>query len=138
MIVGVAHAEPPGEVGHEVEIDAPVIADSSIKIINKRTSIVADATVVDILHEDEHGDRVRAAGLDPSAFRHINEAGEDVEVCRESLELRVLALDVPRVLDEDTLIRPKTVKANLGEHVNAEAVESERCSSKPVYALHHM
>ena len=125
MIVGVAHAEPPGEVGHEVEIDAPVIADSSIKIINKRTSIVADATVVDILHEDEHGDRVRAAGVDPSAFRHINEAGEDVEVCRESLELRVLALDVPRVLDEDTLIRPKPVKANLGEHVNAEVVESE-------------
>jgi len=138
MIVGVAHAEPPGEVGHEVEIDAPVIADSSIKIINKRTSIVADATVVDILHEDEHGDRVRAAGLDPSAFRHINEAGEDVEVCRESLELRVLALDVLRVLDEDTLIRPKPVKANLGEHVNAEVVESERCSSKPVDALHHM
>jgi hypothetical protein len=120
MIVGAAHAEPPGEVAH------------------KRTSNVADATVVDILHEDEHGDRVRAAGVDPSAFRHINEAGEDVEVCRESLELRVLALDVPRVLDEDTLIRPKPVKANLGEHVNAEVVESERCSSKPVDALHHI
>jgi hypothetical protein len=42
MIVGVAHAEPPGEVAHEVEIDAPVIADSSIKIINKLTAIVAD------------------------------------------------------------------------------------------------
>jgi len=120
MIVGAAHAEPPGEVAH------------------KRTSNVADATVVDILHEDEHGDRVRAAGVDPSTFRHINEAGEDVEVCRESLELRVLALDVPRVLDEDTLIRPKPVKANLGEHVNAEVVKSERCSSKPVDALHHM
>ena len=87
---------------------------------------------------DEHGDRVRAAGVDPSAFRHINEAGEDVEVCRESLELRVLNLDVPRVLDEDTLIRPNPVKTNLGEHVNAEVVESERCSSKPVDALHHM
>ncbi len=49
MIVGAAHAESPGEVAHEVEIDAPVIADSSIKIINKRTSIVADAIVVDIL-----------------------------------------------------------------------------------------
>jgi hypothetical protein len=120
MIVGAAHTEPPGEVTH------------------KRTSNVADATVVDIQHEDEHGDRVRAAGVDPSTFRHINEAGEDVEVCRESLELRVLALDVPRVLDEDTLIRPKPVKANLGEHVNAEVVESERCSSKPVDALHHM
>jgi len=138
MIVGVAHAEPPGEVAHEVEIDAPVIADNSIKIINKLTAIVADATVVDILHEDEHGDRVRAAGVDPSASRHINEAGEDVEVCRESLELRVLALDVLRVLDEDTLIRPKPVKTNLGEHVNAEVVESERCSSKPVDVLHHM
>ena len=56
---------------------------------------------------------MRAAGLDPSACRHINETGEDVEVCRESLELRVLALDVPRVLDEDTLIGPKPVKANL-------------------------
>ncbi len=90
MIVGVVHAEPPGEVAHEVEIDAPVIVDSSIKIINKLTTSVVDATVVDILHEDEHGDGVRAAGVDPSAFRHITEAGEDVEVCRESLELRVL------------------------------------------------
>ena len=120
MIVGVAHAEPPREVANEVEIDAPVIADSGIKIIDELTAIVADATVVDILHENKHGDRVRAAGVDPSAFRHINEAGEDVEVCRESLELGVLALDVPRVLDEDTLIRPKPLKANLGEHVNTE------------------
>ncbi len=62
------------------KIDAPVIADNSIKIINKRTSIAADTTVVDILHKDKHDDRVRAAGVDPSAFRHINEAGEDVEV----------------------------------------------------------
>jgi len=46
MIVGVAYAEPPGEVAHEVEIDAPVIADSSIKIINKLTASVADATVL--------------------------------------------------------------------------------------------
>ncbi len=115
-----------------------VIADSSIKIINKVTTSVADATVVDILYEDEHGDRVRAAGIDPSAFRHINEAGEDVEVCRETLELRVLALDVPHVDDEDTLIRPKPVKANLGEHVNTEVVKSERCSSKTIDSLHHM
>ena len=84
------------------------------------------------------GDRVRAAGVDPSAFRHINEAGEDVEVCQECLELRVLALDVPRVLDEDTLIRPKPLKADLGEYVNAEVVEGEWCCSKPVDALHHM
>ncbi len=27
--------------------------------------------------------------------------------------MRVLALDVPRILDEDTLIRPKPLKANL-------------------------
>ncbi len=47
-------------------------------------------------------------------------------------------LDVPCVLDEDTLIRPKPVQANLGEHVNTEVVKSERCSSKPVDALHHM
>jgi hypothetical protein len=138
QIVGVPHAEPPGEVAHEVEIDVPVIADSSIEIINKLTASVADATVVDILHEDEHGNRVRSDGVDPSVFRHINEAGEDVEVYRESLELRVLALDVPHVLDEDTLIRPKQVKANLGEHVNTEVVKIERCSSKPVDALHHM
>jgi hypothetical protein len=46
MIVGVAYAEPPGEVAHEVEIDAPVIADSSIKIINKLTASVANATVL--------------------------------------------------------------------------------------------
>ncbi len=71
---------------------------------------------------------MRAAGVDPSAFSHINEAGEDVEVCRETLELRVLALDVPHVLDEGTRttrIRPKPVQANLGEHVNTEVVESE-------------
>jgi hypothetical protein len=55
----------------------------------------------------------------------MNEVGEDVEVCRESLEMRVLALDVPHVLDEDTLIRPKPVKTNLGEHVNTEVVENE-------------
>jgi hypothetical protein len=33
--------------------------------------------------------------------------------------MRVLALDVPRILDEDTLIRPKPLKANFGENVNA-------------------
>ncbi len=38
---------------------------------------------------------------------HINEAGEDVKVCRESLDTRVLALDVPHVLDEDALFRPR-------------------------------
>ena len=75
----------------------------------------------------KHGDRVRAVGVDPSAFRHINETGEDVEVWRESLDLRVLALDVPRVLDEDTLISPKSLKDNLGEHVNAEVVELYVC-----------
>ncbi len=52
--------------------------------------------------------------------------------------MRVLALDVPRVLDEDTLIRPKPLKADLGEYVNAEVVEGERCCSKPVDALHNM
>ena len=65
------------------------------------TAIVADATVVGILHENKHVDRVRAAGVDPNAFRHINESGEEVEVCRKSLDLRVLALDVPHELDED-------------------------------------
>jgi len=68
--------------------------------------------------------RVRAAGVDPSAFRHINEAGEDVEVCRESLELlRVLALDVLRVLDEDTLIRPKPVKAKVNAEVASRSTD---------------
>jgi hypothetical protein len=68
----------------------------------------------------------------------MNEVGEDVEVCRESLEMRVLALDVPHVLDEDTLIRPKPVKTNLGEHVNTEVVENEWYSNKSVDDLHHM
>jgi len=50
---------------------------------------------------------VRAAGVYPSTFRHINEAGEDVEVCRESLELRVLALDVPRVMKTHSSVRSR-------------------------------
>jgi hypothetical protein len=33
--------------------------------------------------------------------------------------MRVLALDVPLILDEDTLIRPKPLKSNFGENVNA-------------------
>jgi hypothetical protein len=72
-IVGVAHTEPPSEPADKVEIDAPIITNNSIKIINKLTASVADVTVVDILHEDEHGDRVRAAEVDPRAFSHINE-----------------------------------------------------------------
>ena len=39
-----------------------------------------DVTVVDILHKDKHDDRVRAGGVDPSAFGYINKSGEDVEV----------------------------------------------------------
>jgi hypothetical protein len=38
--------------------------------------------------------------------------------------MRVLARDVPRILDEDTLIRPKPLKANFGETVNAQIVEA--------------
>ena len=53
-----------------------------------------------------------------------------------SESMRVLALDVPHVLDEDTLFRPKPLKADLGEHVNAQVVEGKRGSSKPVDALH--
>ena len=37
-----------------------------------------------------------------------------------------------------TLIRPKSLKADLGENVNAQIVESERGSSKPVDAFHNM
>jgi hypothetical protein len=52
--------------------------------------------------------------------------------------MRVLVLDVPRILDEDTLIRPKPLKANFGENVNTQIVESKRGSSKPIDAFHNM
>jgi hypothetical protein len=41
-------------------------------------------------------------------------------------------------IDADTLIRPKPLKADLGENVNAQIVESKRGSSKPVDAFHNM
>ncbi len=50
--------------------------------------------------------------------------------------MRVLALYVSYVLDEDTLFRPNPLKANLGEHVNTQVVEGKRGSSKPGDALH--
>jgi hypothetical protein len=56
---------------------------------------------------------VRTDGVDQSAFRYINKALEDVEVCRVSLEIRVLVLDVPHILNEDTLIRPHLLEINL-------------------------
>jgi len=99
----------------KVEVDAPIISDSGIEVINELTAVVADAAVIDILHHDDHGDRVRVAAVDPIAFRYIHKAPQDVEVCKVSLEMRVLALDVPRILDEDTLVRPKALKANLGQ-----------------------
>jgi len=71
-IVGIAHAELPSEPTEKVEIDAPIISDSGIELINKLTAVVADPAVVDILHDDHHRNRVRAAGVDPIAFRHIN------------------------------------------------------------------
>jgi hypothetical protein len=52
--------------------------------------------------------------------------------------MRVLALDVPRILDEDTIIHPKPLKANFGENVNAQIEESKRGSSKPIDAFHNM
>ncbi len=52
--------------------------------------------------------------------------------------MRVLALDVPHILEEGTLIRPKPLKTNLGENVNAQIVESKWGSSKPVNAFHNM
>ncbi len=73
-IVGVAHAEPPSDPADKVEIDAPIISDSGIELINELVAIVADAAVVDILDHDHHRNRVRAAGVDPIAFRHINKA----------------------------------------------------------------
>jgi hypothetical protein len=39
--------------------------------------------------------------------------------------MSVLALDVPRIPDEDTLIRPKSLKADLGENVNAQIVRKQ-------------
>ena len=51
--------------------------------------------------------------------------------------MRVLALDVPRILDEDTLIRPKPLKADLGENVNAQIVESKRAvASRRCFSQH--
>ncbi len=52
--------------------------------------------------------------------------------------MRVLALDVPRIPDEDTLIRPKSLKADLGENVNSQVVENKQGSSKSVDAFHNM
>ena len=52
--------------------------------------------------------------------------------------MRALALDVPRILDEDTLVCPKPLKANLGENVNAQIVESKWGSRKAVDAFHNM
>ncbi len=69
-IIGVTHAESPSESTDKVQIDESIITNNGIELINKLTTVVVDATVIDILHEDEHGDRVRAAGVDPSTFRH--------------------------------------------------------------------
>ncbi len=52
--------------------------------------------------------------------------------------MRSRALDVPRIPDEDTLIRSKSLKADFGENVNAQIVESKRGSRKPVDAFHNM
>jgi len=47
--------------------------------------------------------------------------------------MRVLAIDVPHILDEDTIVRLKPLKVNLGENVNTQIVES-----KQVDAFHNM
>ncbi len=91
-IVGVAHTEPPSEPADKIEVDAAIISDSSIELIDELTEVVANTVVIYILNHDKHVDRVRAAGVDPIAFRYINKAMEDVEVCRESLDMRVLVL----------------------------------------------
>ncbi len=41
-IVGVAYAEPPSEPADKVEIDAPIISDSGVELINELTAVVAD------------------------------------------------------------------------------------------------
>jgi len=137
-IVGVAHTEPPSEPTDKVEVDATIISDSSIELIDELTEVLANTVVIYILNHDKHGDRVRAAGVEPIAFRYINKTVEDVKVCRESLDMRVLVLDVVSVLDEDKLVRPKPPKADLHENVNAQIVESKRGSGKPVGAFHNM
>ncbi len=73
-IVGVAHTEPPSEPADKVEIDAPIISDSGIELINELAAVVADLAFVDILHDDHDLNRVRAAGVDSITFRHINKA----------------------------------------------------------------
>ena len=52
--------------------------------------------------------------------------------------MRVLALDVPHVLDEKKLVRPKSLKTDLGENVNPKIVEDKRGSSKTVDVFHNM
>ena len=51
--------------------------------------IVADATVVDILHKDKHVDRVRAAGVDPSVSTRLERTSRSAEraLSGESLSL---------------------------------------------------
>jgi hypothetical protein len=73
-IVGVAHAEPTSEPTDKVEVDATIITNNGIELINSLTTVLADAVVIDILNHDEHRDRVRAVGVDLIAFRYINKA----------------------------------------------------------------
>jgi len=73
-VVGVAHAEPPSEPSDKVEVDASIISDIGTELIKELTTVVADAAVIDILNHDEQRNRVRAAGIDPIAFRYINKA----------------------------------------------------------------
>jgi hypothetical protein len=47
-IVGVAHAKPASEPPDKVEIDAPIISDSGVELINEVTAVVADAAVIDM------------------------------------------------------------------------------------------
>ncbi len=60
-VVGAAHADPPSELANEVEIDALVISDSGIEVIDELTTVlqwvkqhnqkaVTDPTVVNILN----------------------------------------------------------------------------------------
>ena len=71
-VVGVAHAEPPSELANKVEVNAPIISDSSMEFIDEFTAVIADPTVLDILDQFKYHDRVSAAGADPTVFRYIH------------------------------------------------------------------
>jgi hypothetical protein len=61
-VAGLAHAEPPGEIANEIEVDATIIWGSRIEFVDEFATVVTDPTGVNILDQCKNCDRVRAAG----------------------------------------------------------------------------